>query len=717
MNSVVVLAEKPQQAEAIASAFTYRKTKTHIDIAPCDLLPHGAKVVWCIGFLVTLKEPEDYDPVYAEWNLDQLPILIDKVQTKVIKDKQSQFTIVSKALREADEIIIATDPALVGAEIGYSTIFKAGTASKPIRYLWAKSLTKNGIRKAFGSLRSKEETIKLYHASLARSISDWTIGLNLSRCYTLLLQEKMKAGSDLHTGVFSVGRIQTVLLKALYDREIAIENFKSKPFWEVFVDLKYGDKTIRGKWFTTDQDRLEDKQMAEKLASHCKAKPSKVLSVKKDRKEFKPPHLFNLSTLQATANNKWGMEAKKVLSTVQSLYERKYCSYPRTSSQHITQEEAYELPKIMSGLSQLEEYHHLFPTHLEPGQLSNRYIDENKVEDHYALIPTEKVPNLKELKDDERKIYDLIVKSVIAAHYENAVYDYTSIVSLVDNRFTFESKGKQVIKDGWHTVFENDNKETDDPDDVILPLLREGESGTVATTEMQEGKTKPPSRLKEGSLITYMKSNNLATEATRSGMIETLYARNYMEKIKGSQLGITAKGRMIIEAINKNSPLLDIKTTSVWEEYLEKVSRGDKSARPFIERAKELTKVLIDEAIAESKEWDFTEHENKMKEDEVIGYCPQCNEAVIEKQTKDGHSFYGCKGYATVNCNYRIPSKMLNKKISVANAKRLMEKGKTNLIKGFKSKRKGSTFDAFLVYDINKNQLSFDFPPKPTKKS
>ncbi len=284
--------------------------------------------------------------------------------------------------------------------------------------------------------------------------------------------------------VFSAGRVQTPTLALIVKREKEIENFKSEPFWEVFATFNIEGKKYEGKWEKDSESRLKDPDMANKIAAFCQGKPAVVKEMKTERKEFQPPLLFNLSSLQATANKAFKFSPKKTLDITQALYQKGIVSYPRSDSNYVTQGEAATFPDILQKLSQFDEYKDLLPAPVESIMNNKRYVNEKKVTDHYAIIPTEQVTNPSRLSGDEKKIYDMIVRRLIAAHYEVAIFDYTTIVTLVDERAEFISKGKQQIQEGWRKVIFQDDKD----DETILPIVAEGEQGKVVKVKVKEGK-------------------------------------------------------------------------------------------------------------------------------------------------------------------------------------------------------------------------------------
>ena len=357
--------------------------------------------------------------------------------------------------------------------------------SQPMKRLWISSLTPKSIKQGFQSLLPETETRNLYYEAYTRACADWIVGMNASRLYSLLLQKK--GFSD----VFSVGRVQTPTLALIVKRELEIEKFISEPFWEVNAEFKVEGKKYKGKWENKGESRIDSEEMADKIARFCEQKDAEVLDVKAERKEYLPPFLYNLSTLQADANRLYKFPPKKTLDVLQKLYQRGIVSYPRSDSRHVTEGEAEMFPDILQKISNISQYAEYFPLPNESILHNKRFVNEKKVTDHYAIIPTEQVPKLASLNADEQKLYDLVVKSLIAAHYEKAITEYTTVTTLVDKRATFHSKGKVQLQEGWRKVIPPHEKDKD----PMLPVLLQGEKGIVAKVTVKESKTQPSKAL------------------------------------------------------------------------------------------------------------------------------------------------------------------------------------------------------------------------------
>ncbi|ERI04302.1 DNA topoisomerase III [Aneurinibacillus aneurinilyticus] len=721
----VIIAEKPDQGTKLAAPFRSKKHKGYIEILPNETFQDGALITWAVGHICELVAPEEYNSVWKKWSLDNLPIIPEQFKYKVMKAKAQQFQIIKKLLQRADvnEIIHAGDAGREGELIVRTIVQQTGTR-KPMKRLWISSLTEKAVRQGFAQLRDEADTRNLYYEAYSRACADWVVGMNASRVYSLLM--KQHGVND----VFSAGRVQTPTLALVVKREREIADFISEPFWEVFAEFQMDDKQYQGKWQKDDESRLNDPKMAEAIAAFCQNKPAEIKDAQTERKEFQPPYLFNLSGLQATANKAYKFPPKKTLDIAQQLYVKGYISYPRSDSSFVTEGEARTFPEILEKLGSKPEYAPFFPLPIHSVLTNKRYVNEKKVTDHYAIIPTEQVPALDKLSDDERKIYDLIVRRLLAAHYESAVFDYTTVLTLVDSRAEFLSKGRQQIREGWRKVLFGEGEK--DGEEPLLPPLVQGEKGAVARIAVKESKTQPPKRYTEGQLITLMKTagkhledqelekvlaktEGLGTEATRAGIITMLKDRRYLE-VKKNQVYATPKGMLLIAAIGEKI-LASPEMTARWEQRLSEIGRGQASATDFMEQAKKLAVKIIQDAVEQAKGWTFDNidmeevkanapsRKGKNKAPAKVGACKLCGGDVVDKGT-----FYGCANYSKTKCSFTFSKKILGKTISQANAKKLLKEGKTDLIKGFKKNDK--VFDAYMIWDDKTGKPSFAFPER-----
>lgn len=577
-------------------------------------------------------------------------------------------------------------------------------------------MTPKAIREGFQALLTEEDTRNLFYEAYTRACADWVVGMNASRLYTLLLQQQ--GFSD----VFSVGRVQTPTLALIVKREMDIESFVSEPFWEVKAKFHMDKKKYEGKWEQDGESRIKTKELAEKIAAFCEGKKAQVADVKSEKKEYAPPLLYNLSALQAEANRRYKFSPKKTLDTVQKLYQKGIVSYPRSDSRYITEGEAETFPQILEKLAKIPAYEELFPLPKPSIQQDKRYVNDKKVTDHYAIIPTEQVPDVAKLSADEQKMYDLIVRSILAAHYGKAVTEYTTITTLVDGRATFQSKGKVQIEEGWRKVIPPFEKEKD----PVLPKVQKGEEGMVAKVEVKEGKTQPPKRYTEGQLITLMKtagkhledkelekvlrsSEGLGTEATRAGIITMLKDRKYIE-IRKNLVYATAKAKILIQAVGE-AILASPEMTAKWEQRLKEISEGTAAPKHFMEQTNKMIAHLVTSTTEAAEKWEFPQDlaedfvpgmKGKRKRTVQLGPCKKCSGSVIDKG-----SFYGCSNYQKNHCSFTISKKILGKALTQKQVKLLLTEGSTEMIEGFKGKEK--EFAARLVWDDKEGKISFAF--------
>jgi DNA topoisomerase-3 len=711
----VIIAEKPDQASTLCAQFQRVKRDGYFEVKPNELFPNGAYCTWAIGHLTQLSAPEAYKPEWKKWSLTMLPIIPDKFRYEVTKSKAKQFNIVNQLLKNpaVNEIIHAGDAGREGELIIRNIIHLSGI-KKPLKRLWISSLTPSSIYEGFRQLLDDEKTKNLYFEAYSRACADWLVGMNASRVYSLLLKEK---GMN---DVFSAGRVQTPTLALIVKREKEIDAFKSEPFWEIIATFQINGKKYQGKWQKDQQTRVMDVELANRMAAFCKDKPAEIKELITERKEYQTPLLFNLSSLQATANKAFKFSPKKTLDIVQSLYQKGIVSYPRSDSTYVTKGEAELFPDILTKLSAFDDFKDLFPLP-KPSIINNsRYVNEKKVTDHYAIIPTEQVKDPKRLSADEQKMYDMIVRRLIAAHYESAIFDYSTLTTLVDGRAEFITKGKQQIQEGWRKVIFQADKEKDQ----LLPNVSKGDSGHVHKVETKEGKTQPPKRYTEGQLITLMKTagkyldndelekvlskvEGLGTEATRAGIITMLKDRKYID-VKKNQVYATDKGKVLIAAIGDHI-LASPEMTAKWEQRLSEIGEGQASPSVFMEQTKKLSTKIVSDAITVAPNWSF----EGLKVDSIqrtssrytigkkVGKCKQCDGDIVDKG-----EFYGCTNYKTNKCTFTISKKILGKKISQTNIQKLLNDGNSNLIKGFKKGEKA--FDAKLEWKEGKIQFLFE---------
>ncbi|MFG6115534.1 DNA topoisomerase 3 [Halobacillus sp. MO56] len=712
MARVVILAEKPSQAKAYAEAFTVQeKTKTYIQLKADDTFPNGATITWGVGHLVELKEPHDYKNEWKKWKLDQLPIVPDRFLEKVAKGKWEQFQAVKKLFQQADIIVNAADVDREGSNIFYSILQLTGIKGKPIQRLWINSLEKDEVRKGFSQLQNNEKDLRLFDEAKARQISDWMVGINASRLFTLLLQKK-GYGSYL-----TIGRVQSPTVYLIYQRHKEIENFKPEPFYQIEGLFNAQAGTYKGLAEIKEKDKAKVQAVLDKHQLQEKESfPGVVQRIDKKTKRIKSPKLHSLSTLQSVANRRWKYSPSQVLKTMQKLYEKRLVSYPRTDCNFITDSEFSYLVKNLQGYQEAMNVS-FTASSLKPNK---RYVDSSKVQEHYAIIPTKSVPTEKKLSGlsrEERNIYNEIMATTLAMFHKDYVYEETTIFTHVHD-LPFKSTGKRDVDRGWKELFPKSAKSKQEKE-ADLPGVQKGEQ-VEAKLHIKESMTQPPKPYTEGQLINMMKTcgklvndeadveilkevEGLGTEATRSSIIETIKAQKYIE-VKRNNVSITEKGIMLCEAI-EGTLLSSPSMTAKWESYLKKIGSGDGSKQLFIKQTRQFIEKLIQETPESIQQVNVrnTGEPEKRKWNEPIAKCPACEKGSIV----DRYKFYACSDYKK-GCNVTFPKKLARKTLTQNMIKTLCEKKRTKVLKGFKGKK---PFSTALVLDEN-YKIIFDFGKK-----
>lgn len=705
MTRVVILAEKPSQAKAYAEAFTMQhKTKTYIQLMPDATFPHGATITWGVGHLVELKEPHDYKPEWKRWKLDQLPIVPERFLEKVSKGKWEQFKEVKRLFQQADVIVNAADVDREGSNIFYSILRLTGVKGKPVKRLWINSLEKDEVQKGFQNLRDNEQDLRMFDEAKARQISDWMVGINASRLFTLHLQKK-GFGSYL-----SIGRVQSPTVYLIYQRHKEIENFKPEPFYQIEGQFQAESGTYKGLAEIKEKDKAKVQALMDKHGLKEKQDDTGIVQkVDKKTKHMKSPKLHSLSTLQSVANRRWKYTPTQTLKTMQKLYEKRLVSYPRTDCNFITNSEFNYLVKNLDGYQKAMNVS-FTPVSTKPNK---RYVNSSKVQEHYAIIPTKTVPTQKKLEGmsrDERNIYNEVMATTLAMFHGDYVYEETTIWTHV-NDLPFKTTGRRDVKQGWKELFPKPKKEKE----PHLPNVQNGEE-VGANLHIKESMTQPPKPYTEGQLINMMKTcgklmddegdveilkevEGLGTEATRSSIIETIKAQKYIS-VKKNNVYITNKGIMLCEAI-EGTLLSSPSMTAKWESYLKKIGSGEGSKQMFLKQTNQFIEKLIEEtpgAIQNVNIRDTGEEKKDWKE--PIAKCPACETGKV----MDRYKFYACSNYKK-ECMVSFPKKLAGKSLTRNMIKTLCEKKKTRVLKGFRGKKKFSTA---LMLD-EEYKIKFDF--------
>lgn len=716
----LIIAEKPKQAQAYAEALgSFERKKGYMEIGKSSIFPNGALLSWGIGHLVTLAEPSEYKTEWGGWGeetLKSLPIAPSNYKFVVSETKREQFEVIKSLLEQVEDVIIATDIDREGDNIAWSILKQANAENKNIKRLWFKSMEKDALIEAFKNLRNGRDYYNSYKEAQTRQISDWLIGMNLSKLYTIRLRDNG------FQETFSVGRVQTPTLFMIYEREKAMKEFVQQPFYEIAGEAEHnGISFIMKSGLRYDTSN----EASETLQRNMMLNPTLVVIDDITTKEAKEesPRLYTMSGIQTKANKKWKYSPQKTLDLVQSLYEKKLLTYPRTDTPFITENEFAYLKDRLDDMQRVLGVEAPI-RHIEPRK---RYVDSSKVQEHYAIIPTKQIASsqtLDSLSKDERNIYIEVVKTTLAMFCETAVYAKTT-VSVRQKDILFTANGKVELEEGWKVLFRDDEKKSEKEE--RLPRLKRGDELSLKGV-IKDGKTTPPKRLTEGDLIPLMKNagnqleeddqnilketEGIGTEATRSNIIETLKNKEYIN-VEKNLVYCTPKGEVlcrVVEGTLLSSPSM----TAKWEEFLRKIGKGEGTQENFIRNIHKFVLKMLDEApeiIAKSNVKAFAQ---KQAESESVGKCPSCEDGLIV----DKGSFYGCTNYSN-QCKQSINKEMNGKKISKKQIEKLLAKGQTDLIKGFSNKDKSKTFDARLSLEPHANgktkRLAFKFDKKKEK--
>ncbi len=689
----LILAEKPSVARDLAAVLgSFQKKDGYLE-------NDEYIVTWAIGHLAGLAEPDDYDVQLKKWTLNALPIMPVNFKLKTNPRTIKQFGIVKQQVNRPDvgQLVCATDAGREG-ELIFRYIYRLAGCKKPFLRLWLSETTPAAVRQGFAKLKPGEQFNNLAAAAEARSQADWLIGINATRSFTVK-----------HNTLLSIGRVQTPTLALIVNREREIKNFVPQPYWELYAEFtKSNGQAYTGKWFNGEQNRFHALQAAREMQARVNNQPACVLEVEEKDVAEPPPLLFNLNDLQKEANKKYGLSAARTLELAQSLYEtRKLLTYPRTDSRHLTRELAKTIPGRLSALAGVAEYEPYTVTARAANTPGKRYVDDGKVSDHTALIPTNIKPVLSKLPPDERKIYDLVARRFLAIFFPPARYKQTKVITETAGE-TFLTTGRVELDKGWKTVYESVKNNSDEGEDTgVIPELTRGEQVQTTKTEIREKETKPPKRYTEASLLAVMegagrlledrelkaamKEHGLGTPATRAAIIERLLKVGYIERQK-KILVPTAKGETLIDLVPEI--IKNPEFTGQWEKTLAGIEAGTTDPGDFMRGIKQLTAEIVELARSQAAG-------NQVQTGrETLGNCPLCGRAVIE-----GKKGYGCSGYKE-GCKFVIWKEIAGKSITQSRAKTLLKKGKTGIIKGFTSKA-GKKFEAAL--QINNGKVEFLF--------
>jgi len=700
---IVIYAEKASLAKAIAVALKAGNRIAHPKeptIGRYEFTFNGEKAVLChgVGHLCGLADRTAYGEQYKNWDLSVFPCIPDSYQV-VVKDKtKTCFEYVKGFFDKADLIINATDPDHEG-ELIFAYIHEAMHCTKKWKRVWIEDLTPQKIQYAFAHLKDSSEVISIQQAGRARSIADWLCGINL----TIAATGKYSADPK---NMFRIGRVQTPVLAMVVERDKKINGHIRTPFWRLLADFQTDNES-----FTAEHEKgiFDNEQQAKSLLSKCVGNGTVTTKTVKKRTVGQPV-LYNATQLQATAGKKLGWDLDKTVKVMQDLYEHKFMSYPRTSSEHLTVAMQPEVTATLRKLFLLPEYSQFALPENEWQAYSKRHFDDSKVDSHPAIVPTMNVPkSLSEIpSEDERQLYDLLVKSLIRIVYPKAEIEDTTVLLDVNGN-TFKATGSVIKNNGWYAVEALPDKR------ATLPPVSEGESYT-GKYELKQGFTEPPKPYTEPDLIlametagkhledeearALMKAENkgLGTPATRARIINALFHNGYLTK-QGRSIMPTAKGVFLIEHL----PIEELKSpemTGQWEKRLHDIADGKEDYQAFVSDMEQTVREWYSDVVSSAVMEKYVSDEDTLS-------CPFCGARVIK-----GKFGYFCSAKRDTACSFSVGKEYCEKAISDAQAIRLIEKGKTTLIKGFKRKDGKGEFDAYLVVDKTAKKIKFEFPAK-----
>lgn len=667
----VCIAEKPSVAREIANVLgANTKRDGYFE-------GNGYAVTYTFGHLCTLFEPNDYKPHWKSWDLNNLPMLPEKFETKIAANSgiQKQFKIVKSLFDQATEIINCGDAGQEG-ELIQRWVLNQANYKGEVKRLWISSLTTEAIKEGFENLKPSKNYDNLYYAGFSRAIGDWLLGMNATRLYTL------KHGG--YKQVLSIGRVQTPTLAMVVNRFLEIENFTPQPFWE--LQTIYRDTV-----FNCEEGRFLKKEEGQIFANKVKESDFEILSNTKSKGKEYAPKLFDLTGLQVYCNNKFAFSAEETLNIVQKLYEQKVVTYPRVDTTFLPND---LYPKVPGILKNLTKYDSLTACILgKKIKKSNKVFDDKKVTDHHAIIPTGVEINL---QNNHQQVYDIITKRFIAVFYDECKVSNTTVIGKA-NDVTFKTTGKEILEKGWRIVFETPET-TIKKETGILPHFEKGEKGPHEPSFIEK-QTSPPKIYTEATLLRametagkqvdddemreLMKENGIGRPSTRANIIETLFKRKYIER-KKKLIYPTQTGIQLINTI-QNELLKSAELTGLWEKQLKEIEKGNYNAALFIKKMKSLVENLVYEVRSEnvtaniSSTTASTQKETKKAKGITAQKCPKCTKGTLLV----GSTAYGCSAYKN-GCNFILPFVFLNKKISENQYIRLLTKGSTVNLKGFK---------------------------------
>jgi DNA topoisomerase-3 len=703
---------------------------------------HGLQITWCLGHLVELEEPSHYQDAWKRWSFETLPMLPEEFSLRPRKGggTDERLKVLRKLLksRDIDCIINACDAGREG-ELIFRFVYEMLDCRLPVERLWVSSLTDSAIKAAWGKLRPGDELVPLSHAARCRAESDWLVGLNATRALTCLAR---KAGGE---QLLSVGRVQTPTLAMIVDRDQAIADFVPEKFWRVEAQFQAQEAEWKGRWFRPQEakeaskadkededeaphaERILSAEAAQSIVDAIEDQAGTLAMAERKQTTEKPPLLYDLTSLQRRANQRYGFTAARTLELAQALYERhKLITYPRTDARFLTPDQVEDLPRVVRGVGGVGVYAPFCETILagdiNPGK---RVVNAAEVGDHHAIIPTGKSPTSQRLEPDEKRIFDLVARRFLAALSDVARFEITQIIVEIEPRsdrsldpavehpagepLRFRARGRICTQEGWRAVDPPAKKKS-----VDLPLLEPGQSAEVLKAQSEPGQTRPPRPHNDASLLKAMETAGrsleeadlkralrgagLGTPATRASILQTLIHRGYVKR-EGKKLHATPRGASLVSAV----PIDELKSaqlTGEWESRLTKMAEGKEPRESFMADIRDHVSRMVEQIrVAEPP----PPERAAQPEGPVLGECPVCREPVRETP-----KVFRCDtGRA---CTFVVFKTIAKRKVSNRMIKQMLKDGKTPILKGFKSK-KGKDFSAAIRLD-EEGKTRFEFEPR-----
>jgi DNA topoisomerase-3 len=717
MSKTLVIAEKPSVGQDLA-----RVLKGPFQKGEGWLEGPEHVITWAVGHLVQLAEPDEYDPKFKRWRMDDLPIVPERFKL-VVRDERSrkQMSVVTKQIGREDigEVVNACDAGREG-ELIFAYLYEKAKGKKPVSRLWLNSMTSAAMKDAFAALRPAEDFARLEQAARSRSEADWIVGMNATRAATIRLRSSFD-------GAVSLGRVQTPTLAIIARREEEIKAFVPEPYWLVDASFEAdGKRVYAGRFHAGSKPRIATAEEADAIVLACQGKQGQITKLEKKEQREKAPMLYDLTTLQREANNRYGFSAKRTLGAAQRCYEEhKALTYPRTNSRYLTNDMVAEIKPIAELVGAQPEYRKgaEYVTSLDLLPLA-RVVNDEKVTDHHAIIPTRSEHKLDKMSSDDRRIYDMVARRFLAVFHPEAVFENTRVETSVggtdaQDAHVFRTRGKLLIVPGWRGVYDEvaadaqpAKGEEDEGADQQLPRLEDGETVDTKEIASERKETKPPRRYSDASLLgametagklvddeelrEAMKESGIGTPATRAAIIERLITVGYVER-DARALVATEKGLNVIRLLDAHA-LTSPELTGSWEHRLGKIERGEDSREDFMsdiagfaqETVKKLDETLKDVRIPRAK----------------LGPCPVCGHEISENRKG-----YSCWAREDPGCGFVIWKSKASKTLPVAIARELIKTGYTERpVTGFRG-RSGRSFRARLAMsqtDEGKWRVEFD---------